>query len=75
MARALRDQVRVEPNFSPATETERRKIYDEEAPFVTQFQYADLSGHAIITVDGKQVTAKMFAGTSRELWRTVQLAS
>jgi hypothetical protein len=68
------DQIRVEPNFSPGTEAERRAIYEEEAPFVTQFQYADLPGHAMVSVEGNQVMAKMYAGTSRELWRTVQLA-
>lgn len=68
------DQIKVEPNFSPDTEQERRSIYQAEAPFVTDFQYADLPGHAVITIEGANVTAKMYSGTSRELWRTVKLA-
>lgn len=68
------DQIKVEPNFSPDTEQERRAIYETEAPFVRDFQYADLPGHAVITVDGSEVTAQMYSGTSRELWRTVKLA-
>jgi hypothetical protein len=68
------DQIKVEPNFSPATESERRAVYEAEAPFVTEFQYADLPGYAVVTVTSDRVTAKIFSGTSRQLWRTVELA-
>jgi len=68
------DQIRVEPNFSPATEKERRSVYEAEAPFVKEFQYADLPGYAVVTVGSDRVTAKIFSGTSRQLWRTVELA-
>lgn len=68
------DQIKVEPNFSPGTEKERRAVYETEAPFVKQFQYADLPGYAVVDVNAGQVTAKVFSGTSRDLWRTVQLA-
>jgi len=68
------DQIKVEPNFSPGTEKERRAVYETEAPFVKQFQYADLPGYAVVDVNADQVAAKVFSGTSRELWRTVQLA-
>jgi UDP-2,3-diacylglucosamine pyrophosphatase LpxH len=68
------DQVRVEPNHSPGTEKERRAVYDAERPFVRAFQYADLPGHAVVTVDGARVTARVFSGVSRELWRTVDLS-
>ncbi|HUR58104.1 MAG TPA: metallophosphoesterase [Opitutaceae bacterium] len=67
------DQIRVEPNFSPANEAERRAVYDAERPFVTAFEYADLPGYAVVTVDGARVTAKMYAGTTRNVWRTVDL--
>ncbi len=69
------NQVRVEPTFSPETEPERRAVYAEESPFVTTFEYADLPGHAVVTVDGDQVTAQMFSGVSRKVWRTVNLSS
>ena len=36
------DQVKVEPNFSPANEAERRAVYDAERKFVKAFEYADL---------------------------------
>lgn len=67
------DQIRVEPNFSPANETERRAVYAAERPFVTAFEYADLPGYAVVTVDGARVTAKMFSGTTSNVWRTVDL--
>jgi hypothetical protein len=67
------DQVRVEPDFSPATEAERRAVYAAEAPSVTAFDYADLPGYAIVTVSGASVTAQMFSGISRDRWRTIDL--
>lgn len=68
------DQIRVEPSHSPATEKERHAVYDAEKQFVTAFEYADLPGHATVTVNAGQVTAQMFSGVSRQLWRTVNLS-
>ena len=68
------DQIRVEPAHSPATEKERRAVYDAEKPFVTAFEYADLPGHAIVTVNANRVTAQIFSGVSRQLWRTIDLS-
>jgi len=68
------DQIRVEPAHSPATEKERRAVYEAERPFVTAFEYADLPGHAIIAVNASQVTAQVFSGVSRQLWKTVDLS-
>jgi hypothetical protein len=67
------DQITVEPTFSPANEAERRAVYAAERPFVNAFEYADLPGYAVVAVDGPQVTVHMYAGASRELWRTVNL--
>lgn len=69
------DQVKVEPSFSPANEAERRAVYDTERRFVDAFEYADLPGYAVVTVDGADVVARMYAGATRELWRTVNLTS
>ncbi len=68
------DQIRVEPQHSPETEKQRRAVYEAEKPFVTAFEYADLPGHAVVTVNANQVTAKMYSGVSRQLWRTVDLS-
>jgi hypothetical protein len=67
------DQIKVEPNFSPANEAERRAVYVEERPLVSAFEYADLPGYAVVTVDGPRVTARMYAGAGRDLWRTTDL--
>jgi 3',5'-cyclic AMP phosphodiesterase CpdA len=69
------DQIKVEPNFSPDTEPQRRAVYDAEKPFVKSFEYADLPGYAVVTVAGPRVTAKMFSGTTRRVWRTVELTA
>jgi hypothetical protein len=69
------DQIVVEPHFSPANERERRAVYEAERPFVGAFAYADLPGYAVVTVDGADVTARMYVGATRELWRTVNLTA
>ena len=69
------DQIKVEPSFSPANEGERRAVYDTERPFVDAFEYADLPGYAVVTVDGPNVGVRMYAGATRELWRTVDLTA
>lgn len=68
------DQIRVEPKHSPETEPQRRAVYDAERAFVNQFEYADLPGYAVVTVTANQVTAKIYSGISREVWRTVELS-
>jgi len=68
------DQIKVEPNFSPATQESRRAVYASEAHFIKEFEYADLPGYAVVTVSAERVTARIFSGTSRQLWRTVELA-
>jgi hypothetical protein len=68
------DQIRVEPSHSPGTENERRAVYDAEKPFVKTFEYADLPGYAVVTVEAEQVAARVFSGVSRQLWRTVDLS-
>ena len=67
------DQIVVEPSFSPANEKERRAVYDAERPFVSAFEYADLPGYAVVQVAGDRVTARIYSGVGRELWRTVEL--
>ncbi len=69
------NQVIVEPNFSPTTEPQRRAVYESEAPYVKQFQYADLPGYAVIQVTGPQVTARIYSGVGRKVWRTLALSN
>jgi hypothetical protein len=68
------DQVSVEPHFSPGTESVRRAVYQVEAPFVKHFEYADLPGYAVLTLDGPRVTARIYPGLSHQVWRTLLLS-
>jgi len=68
------DQVSVEPDFSPGTEQQRRAVYETEAPFVKQFEYADLPGYAMVSVNGPAVTARVYSGVTRQLWHTLELS-
>ena len=69
------DQVKLEPSHSPETELERRAIYEVERELVKDFDYADLPGHAVVTVKGNDIMAELFAGTGRRLWRTLSLSN
>ncbi len=67
------DQVQVEPAFSPSTEPQRRAVYDAEARWVRQFEYADLPGYAVLSVNQERVTAELQPGYSRQVWRSLEL--
>ncbi|HEY1052592.1 MAG TPA: metallophosphoesterase, partial [Prosthecobacter sp.] len=67
------DQIKVEPKHSPETEAARRAVYATEAPFVKAFAYADLPGHAAVTISGAQVQATMYSGITQNVYRTVDL--
>jgi hypothetical protein len=67
------DQITVEPRFSPETAEARRAVYAAEAPQVKAFEYADLPGHAIVSVTGDTVRATLHGGTTREVWKTIDL--
>jgi UDP-2,3-diacylglucosamine pyrophosphatase LpxH len=67
------DQIKVEPKHSPDTESQRRAVYAAERPWVGQFAYADLPGFAMVQVTGEQVSLRMHAGSSGEVWREVDM--
>lgn len=69
------DQVKVEPSFSPQTEAERRAVYAAEAPSVREFQYADVPGYAMVSVQGNEVTAEIYAGADGVPWRWLELSA
>jgi hypothetical protein len=66
--------VKLEPNFSPTTEAERREILRAEAPLVRQFEYADAPGYAVVTVDGASVKASCRHGLGKGVWQEVDLS-
>jgi hypothetical protein len=67
------DLVNVEPRFSPDTVPLRRQLFEAERPGITSFDFADLPGWAVVTVDGSRVQIEMFAGVERKLYRRVDL--
>lgn len=67
------DQIKVEPDFSPATEAERRAMLAAEAPFIEYFEYADLPGYAVISVQGAAVLADIYKGIGRRPWKRLDL--
>lgn len=67
------DQIKGEPKHSPETEAARRAVYATEAPSVKAFSYADLPGHAAVTINGGQVQATMYSGITRKVYKTVDL--
>ncbi|MES2693767.1 MAG: metallophosphoesterase [Verrucomicrobiota bacterium] len=69
------DQISVEPKFSPENAELRRVVYEEERKFIGDFEYADLPGYAVVKVDGPKVGVQMYAGASRELWRSVDFSA
>ncbi|HUR57332.1 MAG TPA: metallophosphoesterase [Opitutaceae bacterium] len=65
------DLVNVEPKFSPDTEQLRRALFEAERPGITSFEFADLPGYAVVTVDGARVQIDMYSGVGRKLYRRV----
>jgi hypothetical protein len=65
------DLVNVEPKFSPTTEELRRALFEAERPTITAFEFADLPGYAVVTVNGSRVQIDMFSGVGRKLYRRV----
>lgn len=74
MAAYTGDQVSLEPGHSPETTAQRREIYASERPQVTSFEYADVAGYAVITVNGAQVHAAVHAGSQPAAFQTLQIS-
>jgi hypothetical protein len=68
------DQITVEPEFSPETESDRRAAIAAEAPRIDAFEYGDVPGYATISV-GATVRARLYAGLAIEPWRTLDLSA
>jgi len=67
------DLVKLEPEFQPETEAERRKMLEDEKPYVTSFEFADFPGYTVINVSDADVTADIFVGDSAKAWKSVSL--
>lgn len=67
--------VDLEPEFSPDSIQERKKILEDEKPYITHFEYANFPGYVIINVSDTQISADIYTGYSDKVWKNVRLDS
>jgi hypothetical protein len=72
--RTHRDQNKVEPAFSPETEAERRSVIAAKAPQIDAFEYGDVPGYAVISIDAT-VRVNLHARLALDPWRTLDLSA
>lgn len=65
--------VELEPEFQPQTTDERRKLLEQEKPYITHFEFADFPGYAIVHISDAKISADIYLGNSDKLWKTVPL--
>lgn len=65
--------VKMEPNFEPKSEADRRQALPAEAPHIVHFEYADAPGHGMVNVNKGNVTLDLYAGVERKVWRSLNL--
>ena len=63
----------LEPDFSPSDRNERMKILKREKRRISYFEYADLQGYIMITINNDHVMADIYSGTGLNKWKTVNL--
>jgi hypothetical protein len=65
----------LEPKFSPTTVEQRKQLITAEAPFIGEFEFADLPGYAMVHVYADRVEAEIFSGIGEQQWKSRQLAA
>ncbi|GAB4459829.1 MAG: hypothetical protein OHK0029_22960 [Armatimonadaceae bacterium] len=68
------DLVRLEPKFSPDNIAERRELLVAEAPHIRYYDYADMTGYGMVTVNGKQVVLELYSGLGKNRVRRIVLS-
>ena len=68
------DQVNLEPKHAPETAALRREIYANERQQVTAFEYADIAGYAVVTVNGAHVEAAIHSGSQAGAFQTLKIS-
>lgn len=63
----------LEPKFQPESVELPRKQFAAEKPHVAHFEYAETAGHAMLRVDGRSVTARIFNGASDVAWKEIDV--
>jgi hypothetical protein len=68
------DLVKLEPNFAPSSLDLRRKILDQEKPFIRYYEYADFCGYSSVSIDSKnEVEITYFANADQTSWKKFNL--
>jgi hypothetical protein len=68
------DLVKLEPNFTPSSLDLRRKILDQEKPFIRYYEYADFCGYSSVSIDSKnEVEITYFANADQTPWKKFNL--
>jgi hypothetical protein len=66
----------LEPDFSPATLKDRKRVLEMEAPHIQYFEYADFCGYGTIKVsDRNEVALSIFPNTDLVPWTTINLTN
>jgi len=68
------DLVKLEPNFTPTSLPLRRKILEDEKPFIRYYEYANFCGYSSISVNRQnEVEITYFANADRTPWKKFNL--
>jgi hypothetical protein len=69
------DQVELEADYNPESKEMRRELIVAEKPFVNHFEYCDLPGYAVLSVNKNKVEAKLYSGITRKSWKTIDISA
>jgi len=64
-----------EPEFQPDSKELRRKMLEDEKPYIERFEFANFPGYAVLNVSDAGISADIFVGDSGKLWKSVTLSS
>lgn len=64
----------MEPDFSPGTLEARQTILAAEKPWIDHFEYAHISGYAVISINGSEVQAEIYNGIEDTPWKQISLS-
>lgn len=65
----------LEPEFQPDTEPQRRKMLEDEKPYITYFDYANFPGYAIIHASEADIVIDIYVGDSEKAWKNISISS
>jgi len=69
------EQLELEPDYHPESREFRRECIEAEKPFVKHFEYTDFPGYAVLSVNKNKVEAKIYSGTTQNVWKTIDISA